>query len=83
MNMHAPQDSPAAMADFLSAHLLAVRSVVDALIASHPDPAAFLDAHKVQLDKLRTLQDHRGGKPIGLEQAQAMHEHYSRKIRRS
>ena len=80
MNMHAPQNPPAAVADYLSAHLLAVRSVVDALIASHPDPAAFLDAHKLQLEKLRTLQD-RGGKPIGLEQAQAMHDHYCRKVR--
>jgi len=79
MNTDVPQIQPAQVADFLSAHLLAVRSVVDALIASHPDPSAFLHAHERQLEKLRTLQD-RGGRPIGLEQAQAMHEHYRRKI---
>jgi hypothetical protein len=70
------------VADFLSAHLLAVRSVVDALIASHPDPGAFLAAHERQLAKLRSMQE-RAGKPIGLQQAQTMHEMYTKGLTRS
>ena len=69
------------MADYLSAHLLAVRSVVDALIASHPDPAAFLEAHEAQLNKLQGLQE-RAGKPIGLQQARTMHDLYAKTFHR-
>jgi hypothetical protein len=82
MNMNAAPNPSADVSDFLSAHLLAVRSVVDALIASHPDPGAFLQAHEQQLAKLRSLQD-RAGKPIGLQQAQTMHDFYSNGLKRS
>jgi len=78
-----PAQNPAPdVGEFLSAHLLAVRSVVDALIASHPDPGAFLQAHEQQLAKLRSMQE-RAGKPIGLQQAQNMHDMYSKGLKRS
>ena len=79
--MNAAPNPKQDVADFLSAHLLAVRSVVDALIASHPDPDAFLAAHERQLAKLRTMQD-RFGKPIGLQQAETMHEMYTKGLTR-
>jgi len=80
--MDAAHTPPEDVADFLSAHLLAIRSVVDALIATHPDPGAFLAAHERQLAKLRSMQQ-RAGKPIGLQQAQTMHEMYSKGLPRS
>lgn len=80
--MNTAQNPTAEAAEFLSAHLLAVRTALDALIASHPDPGAFLQAHEAQLAKLRSMQE-RAGKPIGLQQAQNMHDMYSRGLRRS
>ena len=79
--MDAAQKPAADTAEYLTAHLLAVRSVLDALIASHPDPGAFLAAHDMQLEKLRVMQE-RAGRPIGLQQALSMHDLYSRKVQR-
>lgn len=58
-----------------SSRLLAQRTAIDALVATHPDPEAFLRAHKANVEKLDRLSE---DGTAALEAALAMHEMYRR-----
>ena len=54
--------------------LMAQRTVIDAIVATHPNPPAFLDAHRAQMEKLDRLYD--SDSVSLLETVTRIHERY-------